>query len=229
MGAAVQAGVLDGEITGIVLSDVTPLSLGTEVIGDIFSRVIDRNTTIPATGSKVYHTVKDGQTAMDVPIYQGERQMASDNVKLGEFRVDSIPRAPRGVAEVEVTFDIDADGILAVTALDLTTRREHHITVSGRSGIPQDEVDRLIAESEYNAEWDRIRRELAEARNDADMAVYRAERLLTDQGDRLSREFRRELYDKVDAVKEAMADDGVGRERLWQLLNEIDRLRMSLV
>lgn len=229
MGAAVQAGVLDGEITDIVLSDVTPLSLGKKIIGDRYSILIKRNTAIPATGSGVYHTVEDGQTAINMEIYQGERPMASDNVKLGEFRVDGIPRAPRGEAKVETTFDIDADGILTVTAVDLTTHREHQITISGRSGIPPDEVDRLIAESEYNAEWDRIRRELAEARNDADMAVYRAERLLTDQGERLSREFRRELYDKVDAVKAAMADDRVGREELWQLLNDLDRLRMSLV
>lgn len=228
MGAALQAGVLQGEVTDIVLLDVTPLSLGVEIQGNIFSKVIERNTTIPATGSSVYVTIEDGQTSIWFRIYQGERQMASDNVKLGEFTVDGIPRAPRGVSKVEVTFDIDADGILTVSAVDLATHREHRITVSGRSGISQDEVDRLIAESEYNAERDRFRRELAEARNDADMAVYRAEKLLKDSGDRQSWEVRREVYDKVDAVKAAMADDRVGRERLWQLMNELDSLRMRL-
>ena len=228
MGAALQAGVLQGEVTDIVLLDVTPLSLGVDIIGDLFSKVIERNTTIPATGSRVYVTTEDGQTAMTFEIYQGERPMASDNVKLGEFTVDGIPRAPRGVSKVEATFDIDADGILTVSVVDLTTHREHRITVSGRSGISQDEVDRLMYESEYNAERDRFRRELAEARNDADMAVYRAEKLLKDSGDRLSWEVKREFYDKVDDVKAAMVDDRVGRERLWQLMNELDSLRMRL-
>lgn len=228
MGAALQAGVLQGEVTDIVLLDVTPLSLGTQMMGDIFGKVIERNTTIPATGSSVRVTVADGQTEILFRIYQGEREMASDNVKLGEFMVDGIPRAPRGESKVELTFDIDADGILTVSAVDLATHREHRITVSGRSGISQDEIDRLIAESEYNAERDRFRRELAEARNDADMAVYRAEKLLKDSGDRLSWEVKREFYDKVDAVKSAMVDDRVGRERLWQLMNELDSLRMRL-
>src|SRR5205814_1778598 len=203
IGAAVQAGVLAGDVKDLLLLDVTPLSLGIETLGGVMTTLIQRNTTIPTRKSEIFSTAADNQTSVEVHVLQGERPLARDNRTLGRFHLIGLPPAPRGVPQVEVTFDIDANGIVNVSAKDLGTGKEQKITITATSGLGKDEVDRMMKEAEAHAEEDRKRREEIEARNKADQAVYGAERLIKDTGDKLSAADRQAIETAIEALKKA--------------------------
>jgi molecular chaperone DnaK len=213
IGAAIQAGVLKGEVKDVLLLDVTPLSLGVETQGGVMTRLIERNTTIPVRKSETFTTAEDNQTAVEVHVLQGERELARDNKSLGRFRLEGIPPAPRGVPQIEVTFDIDANGILNVTARDKASGREQKITISGASGLSKEEVERMVREAELHAQEDRQRREEIETRNRADSMAYQAERSLQDAGDKISASLRAEVEEKIKAVRDALAGSDVTRVR----------------
>ena len=220
VGAAIQAGVLGGEVKGVVLLDVTPLSLGIETMGGVFTKLVDRNTTIPTRKSEVFSTAEDTQTAVDIYVFQGERPMARDNKLLGNFRLDGIPPAPRGVPKVEVTFDIDANGILNVTARDQSTGKEQKITITASTNLSKDDVDRLVKEAESNAADDRKRKEEAEVRNDADSMCYTIERQLKELGDKVSSSERSRCEMLVTDLREKLKDE-VEIESLKSLMNDL--------
>jgi molecular chaperone DnaK len=204
VGAAIQAGVLAGTVREVVLLDVTPLSLGVETLGSVMTPLISRNTTIPTRKSEVFSTAADGQTQVEIHVLQGERPMARDNRTLGRFILDGIPPAPRGVPKIEVTFDIDANGILDVKARDTATAREQSIKITGTSTLSKDEVDKMVKEAERFAEEDRRRRAEAEARNRGDTLVYQVERMLKDAGDKISPDEKARVEDKLRALKDAL-------------------------
>ncbi len=203
LGAAIQAGVLGGDVKDILLLDVTPLTLGVETLGGVATPMIERNTTIPTKKAQVYSTAADGQTQVEIHIVQGERPMAADNKSLGRFILDGIPPAPRGVPQVEVTFDIDANGILNVSARDKATGREQKITITASSGLSEAEIDRMVKEAEKHASEDSQRREAAEAKNQAESTVFAAEKLLRDYGDKLPQSAASETQTRIDAVRRA--------------------------
>ncbi len=211
IGAAIQAGVLGGEVKDVVLLDVTPLSLGIQTLGDMFTKLIDRNTTIPTRKSETFSTAADGQTAVDVAVYQGERQLASQNKLLGQFQLTGIPPAPRGVPQIEVTFDIDANGIVNVSAKDRVTSKEQRITISGAGTLDKSDVERMVREAEEHAADDAQIREKAEARNQADQAVYQTERLLKDLGDKVPGDEKAQVETAIQNVKNAMDSDDSAR------------------
>jgi molecular chaperone DnaK len=202
-GAAVQAGVLSGDLKDkeILLLDVTPLTLGIETLGSIATPLIDRNTTIPTTKTQVFSTAADNQTSVEINIVQGERPMASDNKSLGRFHLDGIPPSPRGVPQIEVTFDIDANGILKVTAKDKATGKTQNITITGSSNLNKDEIERMKKEAEAHAEEDRKRREVIETRNQADTIIAVSERTLKDAGDKVPEADRKTVAEKIEALK----------------------------
>jgi molecular chaperone DnaK len=204
IGAAIQAGVLAGEVKDLLLLDVTPLSLGIETLGGVMTTLIPRNTTIPTRKSEVFSTAADSQTSVEVHVLQGERPLARDNRTLGRFHLVGLPPAPRGVPQIEVTFDIDANGIVNVSAKDLGTQKEQKITITASSGLSKDEVDRMMREAESHAEDDKKRREEIEARNRADQAVYAAERLVRDTGDKLSSDDRSAIEAAIAELKKAI-------------------------
>jgi molecular chaperone DnaK len=216
LGAAVQAGVLAGDVKDMLLLDVTPLSLGVETLGGIMTALIKRNTTIPTKKTEIFSTADDMQTAVTVKVYQGEREMARDNKLLGQFNLEGIPPAPRGTPQIEVTFDIDANGILHVTAKDKATGKENKITVQGGSGLSKDEVDRLVKEAESHAADDKQRREDAEVRNQAESTIYQLEKMLKENGDKVSATDKENLEKSIAEAKEALQAGDTAKIRASQ-------------
>ena len=226
IGAAIQAGVLGGEVKDVVLLDVTPLSLGVETMGSIMTRLIERNTTIPTRKSEIFSTAADGQTAVDVHILQGEREMASDNMTLGRFRLEGIPSAPRGVPQVEVTFDIDANGILNVSAKDRATGKEQRITITASTNLNKDEIDRMVRDAESHADEDKRRRAVVELKNQSDSVAYQAEKTLSELGDKIDSVQRGQIEGLVKDLREAVAQEDEGRMRT--LSTELQQLLMQV-
>jgi molecular chaperone DnaK len=226
VGAAIQAGVLGGEVTDILLLDVTPLTLSIETLGGVATPLIERNTTIPSRKSQVFSTATDSQTQVEIHVLQGERPLALDNKSLGKFILDGIPLAPRGVPQIEVTFDIDVNGILKVTAKDKASGNMQHITITASSGLSKDEVERMRREAESNAEDDRQRKEKIEVRNTADNMVYSAEKLLKDHADKIPAEVKTEVETNITRVKASLEKDDVdmiraATENLGQVVQKI--------
>ncbi|MFA6588144.1 MAG: molecular chaperone DnaK [Patescibacteria group bacterium] len=207
IGAAVQAGVLQGEVRDVLLLDVTPLSLGLETLGSVMTPLIERNTTIPTSKSQVFSTAADNQTSVEIHVLQGERPMANDNKSLGRFILSGIPPAPRGVPQVEVTFDIDANGILNVKAKDKATSKEQSITITASTGLSKDEVERMKQEAQANAEVDKKKKELIDTRNLAENLVFTAEKSLKDAGDKVPKDVKKEIEEKIEAVKKVKDSD----------------------
>jgi molecular chaperone DnaK len=213
MGAAVQAGVLQGDVKDVVLLDVTPLSLGIETLGGVFTRLIDRNTTIPTKKGQVFSTAEDNQSAVTIRVFQGEREMAADNKLLGQFNLESIPPAPRGMPQIEVTFDIDANGIVSVSARDKGTGKEQKITIQASGGLSDDEIEKMVQDAEAHAEEDKKRRELVETRNQAESLVHSTRKALADHGDKVDPSTVEAIELAVKALEETMDGDDAGRIR----------------
>jgi molecular chaperone DnaK len=213
VGAAIQAGILAGEVKDVLLLDVTPLSLGVETLGGVMTVLIPRNTTIPTRKSEVFSTAEDSQTAVTIHVLQGERPMAADNMTLGQFNLEGIPAAPRGLPQIEVSFDIDANGILNVAARDKATGKEQSIRITASTNLSKPDVERLVREADRHAAEDRRVRELVEARNQADSMVYTIEKTLRDLGDRVPAADRGRIETQIGAVKEAMKGEDADRIR----------------
>jgi molecular chaperone DnaK len=213
LGAAIQGAVLSGEVKDILLLDVTPLSLGVETLGGVFQKLIDRNTTIPTRKSETFTTAADGQTTVEVHVLQGERSMAADNVSLGKFYLTGMPPAPRGIPKIEVTFDIDANGILNVTATDKGTGKSEKLTIMAPQRMDQRKIDDAIRDADTHAEEDRRRREFVETRNQADSLIYATEKLLKEQGSQISEATKKAVQEKVDALKKALTSEDISQLR----------------
>ncbi len=221
IGAAIQAGVLQGDVKDIVLVDVTPLTLGIETLGGVVSQLISRNTAIPTARSETYTTAADGQTSVEVHVLQGERPMAPENKSIGRFMLDGILPAPRGAPQIEVTFDIDANGILKVSAKDQGTGKEQHITITASSGLTESEIDQMVRDAETHAEDDQRRREVAETRNQADNAAYAAERLLRENGEAIPEDLKSDVEGKIAAVRATLdTQDAAAMKSALDALNE---------
>jgi molecular chaperone DnaK len=216
VGAAIQGGVLGGEVKDVLLLDVTPLSLGIETLGGVFTRLIDRNTTIPVRKSEIFSTAADNQTSVDVHVLQGERDMARDNRTLGQFHLMGIPPAPRGMPQIEVSFDIDANGIVNVSAKDLGTGKEQAITITSSSGLDKDEVERMVRDAETHHDEDRLNREKIEARNRLDSLVYATERNLNDNRGKLDGASVGELENALAEAKKVLEDQNTEADKLRQ-------------
>jgi molecular chaperone DnaK len=230
VGAAIQAAVLTGEADQLVLLDVTPLSLGIETKGGIFSKLIERNTTIPTTRKEVYSTASDGQTQVEIHVLQGEREFAADNRTLGRFKLDGIPPAPMGMPQIEVTFNIDANGILNVTARDLGTKREQSIKIESSSGLAKDEVERMRKDAEKYSADDKKRRELVELQNKAEQAVIEADRALKEHGEKIPADVKKSITDKRDALDKVKqsSDPAAIKSAMEQLQQAIYKISEQL-
>jgi molecular chaperone DnaK len=209
VGAAIQGGVLRGDVKDVLLLDVTPLSLAIETLGGVATKMIPRNTTIPTRKSEIFSTATDSQPGVEIKVVQGEREFARDNKSLGTFHLDGIPPAPRGVPQIEVTFDIDANGILNVSAKDLGTGKEQKIAITGSSGLSKEEIDKMRQDAEAHAEEDKRARELAELRNNADNLAYQSEKQLNELGEKLSAEQKQTVQDAIKEVREALKAEDV--------------------
>jgi molecular chaperone DnaK len=218
-GAAIQGGVMGGQVDDVVLLDVTPLSLGIETLGGVFTKLIERNTTIPTRKSEIFSTAADNQPSVDVHVLQGEREMAKDNKTIGRFRLEGIAPAPRGVPQVEVTFDIDANGILHVTAKDLGTGKEQKITITANSGLSEQDIDKMVKEAEAHAETDKAEKEKVETRNRAEMVIFQTEKQLQEFGEKIPEEIRKPVEESIDALKKAKESDDIPamKERMKEL------------
>ena len=226
IGAAIQAGVLGGEVEGLLLLDVTPLSLGVETMGGVMTKIIERNTTIPTKKSQIFSTAVDGQTQVEVNVLQGEREFARDNKQLGLFKLDGIAPAPRGIPQIEVTFDIDANGIVNVYAKDLGTGKEQKITITSSSNMSKDDIDKAVKEAERYADEDKKRREEVEQKNEAENLCYATEKLISDNADKISEDDKSALNQKVSALKEAIAANDMdrvknGKDELQKVMYEV--------
>jgi molecular chaperone DnaK len=208
VGAAVQGGVLGGEVKDVLLLDVTPLSLGIETLGGVFTKLIERNTTIPTRKSETFSTAADSQTSVEIKVFQGERAMATDNRLLGVFQLGGIPPAPRGVPQIDVTFDIDANGILNVTAKDKATNNEQKITLTSSSGLSKDEVDKMARDAESHSADDRKRKDEIDARNRADSMVYQVEKMLKDHRDKISEADAKQVESALESTRKTMSSGG---------------------
>jgi len=226
VGAAIQAGVLAGEVRDVLLLDVTPLSLGVETLGGVMTTLIERNTTIPVKKTEIFSTAEDNQTAVDIHVLQGERPMAADNMSLGRFRLEGIPPAPRGIPQIEVTFDIDANGILNVTARDKATGKEQSVTITASTNLSESDVERMVKEAKKHEAEDRRRRELADARNTADTLAYQAEKSLRELGDKVPAQDREQIQNKIDALKKAMEGEDI--QEIKRLTEEVQQASYAL-
>lgn len=226
VGAAIQGGVLAGDVKDVLLLDVTPLSLGIETLGAVMTVLIERNTTIPIKKAEIFSTADDNQTAVDVHVLQGERPMAADNMTLGRFRLEGIPPAPRGIPQIEVTFDIDANGIINVSALDKATGKTQNVTITASTNLSTDDVDRMVQEAKVHEGEDRKRRELAEARNNGDNLAYQAEKALNDLGDKVPESDRSSIETKITELREAIQGDDV--DRIKRLSEEVQQASYAL-
>eukprot|EP00252_Welwitschia_mirabilis_P023134 TRINITY_DN6470_c0_g1_i3.p1 TRINITY_DN6470_c0_g1~~TRINITY_DN6470_c0_g1_i3.p1 ORF type:complete len:345 (-),score=87.67 TRINITY_DN6470_c0_g1_i3:382-1416(-) len=230
LGAAVQAGVLAGDVSDIVLLDVTPLSLGLETLGGVMTKIIPRNTTLPTSKSEVFSTAADGQTSVEINVLQGEREFVKDNKSLGSFRLDGIPPAPRGVPQIEVKFDIDANGILSVSAVDKGTGKKQDITITGASTLPKDEVERMVQEADKFAQEDREKRDAIDTKNQADSVVYQTEKQLKELGDKVPAEVKNKVETKLSELKDAVASGSTQaiKDKMTALNQEVMQLGQSL-
>ena len=228
MGAAIQAGVLQGDVKDVLLLDVTPLSLGIETLGGVFTRLIDRNTTIPTKKSQVFSTAEDNQSAVTIRVAQGEREMASDNKLLGQFDLVGIPPAPRGIPQIEVTFDIDANGIVNVKAQDKGTGKEHEIRIQASGGLSDDEIEQMVKDAEANADADKARREAVEARNQAESLIDSTEKSLAEHGDKVSEEDKTAIEDAIAALKEETAAETPDAEAITAKTQALAEASMKL-
>jgi molecular chaperone DnaK len=228
IGAAIQAGVLTGEVQDVVLLDVTPLSLGIETLGGVMTKLIERNTTIPVRRSETFSTAEDNQTAVDVHVLQGERELARDNRTLGHFRLEGIAPAPRGLPQIDVAFDIDANGILTVTARDKTTGKEQSITITGSTQLSKADIDRMVADAQQHATEDRRQREEVEARNNADAMAYQVERQLHELGDRAPMHERARAENLINEIRQLVQDQSTDLARLRQLSSDLQQLAAGL-
>jgi molecular chaperone DnaK len=226
VGAAIQAGVLTGDVDDVLLLDVTPLSLGIETLGGVFTKLIERNTTIPTEKTKIFTTAENNQTSVEIHVLQGEREMASDNRTIGRFHLEGIPPAPRGIPKIEVTFDIDANGILNVSAKDQATGKEQKITITASSGLSEDEIDDMVENAKKYSSEDKKRREEAELRNKTDSLVYQSENLIKESGDKIDSEDKAKLETAIKRTKEAVKSDDINevsssKEQLESVLNDV--------
>ncbi len=228
IGAAIQAGVLGGDVQDITLLDVTPLSLGVETLGGVMTKLIPRNSTIPVEKKEIFSTAADNQTSVDIHVLQGEREMAADNKTLGRFVLDGIAPAPRGVPKIEVTFAIDANGILNVSAKDLATGKEQKITIQASTGLSQDEIDRMVKEAAEHAKEDKEKKERAEARNNADSSVFAAEKLIKDSGEKLDKNDKEKLEKEAKSLKEMIAKDDFDKDAVVKKTEELNKLLQEI-
>jgi molecular chaperone DnaK len=232
VGAAVQAGVLSGDAgsagTNILLLDVTPLSLGIETLGGVMTKLIERNTTIPTRKSETFSTAEDGQTSVHVKVYQGEREIAAANKLLGDFQLSGIPPAPRGIPQIEVTFDIDANGIVSVSARDKATGREQKITISGTGSLNKDEIDRMVREAAAHAEEDKAQRERAETRNRAESLIYQTEKQIKDLGDKAPADLKTTVENAIANLRTALNSNDTKTDELTTLTDELQQSTFKL-